>query len=223
MQIYMIRNLVNNKVYIGQTVNNFNRRYNDTGEWWKCRCCNKHLKNATLKYGKENFEVTILKDEVSSEEELNRLEMELIKQFNSIYPNGYNYQAGGQLIKSRYHHQETCDKISTILRKGRDFSFKNSNGEAFSFPNLAAFCRKHELSRVMMLGVDSGKYRQHKGWTRIDVILKEKMFTSPSGMEYLIKDRCLRPFCRKFSLHHGAMIEVWKGRVKQHKGWTKHI
>ena len=88
--LYKITNLINNKVYIGQTVHPEKR-------WWEH--CNKaktgydnypiHL--AINKYGKENFCFEILE---WSDDYDNR-ERELIEQFNSLSPNGYNLIAGG--------------------------------------------------------------------------------------------------------------------------------
>ena len=56
--IYKITNTINNKIYIGQTIQSLQNR-------WKRHCSNKGtidelnmvIKKAILKYGKENFEV----------------------------------------------------------------------------------------------------------------------------------------------------------------------
>lgn len=95
--IYQIFNKVNNKVYIGQTSERFQRRY-----WhhnWNLSNGshhNKFLQNSWNKYGSNNFEfriIHVLKDG----EDINLLEKQYIKQFNATeYEYGYNMQDGGQ-------------------------------------------------------------------------------------------------------------------------------
>ena len=54
--IYKITNIINNKVYIGQTVNTIKQRWNKHCHSNGCRS----LYNAILKYGKENFNIEII-------------------------------------------------------------------------------------------------------------------------------------------------------------------
>ena len=49
--IYKIQNLINNKVYIGQSVNIKSRWHSENNR----KCHNRHLKSAFKKYGIENF------------------------------------------------------------------------------------------------------------------------------------------------------------------------
>lgn len=88
--IYKITNLINNKTYIGQTVEPEKR-------WWQ-HCNNAKnrrdeypIHNAIRKYGKDNF----LFEVIEWTEDYNEREIELIKQYNSISPNGYNVAEGG--------------------------------------------------------------------------------------------------------------------------------
>lgn len=56
-QIYAIKNKINNKVYIGQTIRkSVLERYHGSIS----NTHNVHLKNAIQKYGEENFEITTL-------------------------------------------------------------------------------------------------------------------------------------------------------------------
>lgn len=90
--IYKITNLINSKIYIGQT-NNIKKRWRDH---------KKTAKNpkfpiscAIQKYGINNFKIEII-EECASREELNIKEEELIKLFNSTDSNiGYNIRPGG--------------------------------------------------------------------------------------------------------------------------------
>lgn len=92
--IYIIRNTVNNKVYIGQTCQSVKERF--------CQ----HLKpstskqrgsykiyNAMKKYGRDKFYVETLESGIS-ESEIDQKEIEYIEKFNS-FENGYNSTPGG--------------------------------------------------------------------------------------------------------------------------------
>ena len=101
--IYKIQNKINGKLYIGQTVQTINKR-------WSEHCHNsstcKILRSAILKYGKENFDVSVLHtlecdDKPTLRIELNRLETEEIEKNRSLVPNGYNILKGGNTSPGR--------------------------------------------------------------------------------------------------------------------------
>lgn len=102
-RIYIIRNTINEKVYIGQTIASLKDR------WYS------HLKpsihktrgsykiyNAMNKYGKENFYIELLEDNIPTEL-LNQKEIDYIEQYDS-YNNGYNSTKGGdgRVINNEY-------------------------------------------------------------------------------------------------------------------------
>lgn len=92
--IYKIENKINGKVYIGQTVQSLSSR------WYRhCQLkglseseSNMHIKRAILKYGKENFSISILEKCDSSV--LNEKEIYYINKYDS-FKNGYNKTIGG--------------------------------------------------------------------------------------------------------------------------------
>lgn len=93
--IYLIRNKINNKIYIGQTTEKggFKRRYRN--DLYK-NTHNKHLKNSIQKYGIENFEIDEEFDIAYSKEELGKLEDMYIKVYNTMNKEfGYNEREGG--------------------------------------------------------------------------------------------------------------------------------
>lgn len=90
MYLYQITNLVNNKIYIGQT-NNIAKR------WSNHRCCNSPnmvIAKAIKKYSVENFKFEILHRNVPIEE-IDELERKTILEKNCRAPNGYNIAQGG--------------------------------------------------------------------------------------------------------------------------------
>ncbi|MDC4245524.1 GIY-YIG nuclease family protein [Clostridium perfringens] len=110
--IYKITNTINNKIYIGQTVNNFNKRYGANLEKFTH---NQHLKNAIRKYGIDKFKIEKEFDVAYSKEELDFLEDYYIRFFNTTNQKyGYNKMYGGS---NGLHTFETKQKISKIQEK----------------------------------------------------------------------------------------------------------
>ena len=89
--IYLITNLINDKVYVGQSIEYKKRMktHEDSGKNPKF-----YLGYAIRKYGWENFTKEILIDDVP-EEDLNNLEINYIAFYNSFGPGGYNLTKGG--------------------------------------------------------------------------------------------------------------------------------
>lgn len=92
--IYKITNKINNKSYIGQTIQNVRERF-----YQHCAVkCNPEvfrmaIHKAIVKYGKDNFSLEVI-EEVDSAL-LNEREKYWIQYYNS-YTNGYNQTVGGQ-------------------------------------------------------------------------------------------------------------------------------
>ena len=114
--IYKITNKVNGKVYIGQTITGFDRRY---GNNLSKRTSNRHLKYSIQKYGIDNFNISKVFDIAFSKEELDIKEkcwISIYKSTNSDY--GYNSEDGGSNGKP---NEETRIKLSESM-KGRVFT-----------------------------------------------------------------------------------------------------
>lgn len=111
--IYLIRNKINNKIYIGQTTlkGGFDERYNkDLGN----NTHNEHLKRSIQKYGINNFEIDKEFDIAYSKEELDKLECMYISLYNATNSKyGYNNMSGGAYGK---HSVETKKKMSKIRK-----------------------------------------------------------------------------------------------------------
>lgn len=80
--IYRITNRMNNKHYIGQSVN-IQRRLTE-----HCRRQEQYVDKVIKKYGMDSFDFVVIEECLP--EELNQREDYWIKQYNSIIPNGYN-------------------------------------------------------------------------------------------------------------------------------------
>ena len=122
--IYIIKNKVNNKIYVGQTSSKkgFKGRYPCGGEGiervFKChkrnrdnnRTYNEHLLRSIEKYGFDAFEVDEEFDVAYSKEELDKLEDMYIKVYDCMNSdNGYNNKEGGSHGK---YSKESKEKMS---------------------------------------------------------------------------------------------------------------
>ena len=88
--IYKITNLVNNKIYIGQTVHP-EKRWQEHQQRAKTHSDNYPIHLAINKYGAENFSFEVLEWTENYNEEEKRLIIEL----DCLSPNGYNLIEGG--------------------------------------------------------------------------------------------------------------------------------
>lgn len=105
--IYKFTNKTNGKSYIGQSTN-IERRHKEhrtrKGE-------SSLFHEAINEYGFENFDFSIV--EICDVKELNNKEVYYIKEFNTLFPNGYNVSEGGY-----YGHPvglSSMDDVSSII------------------------------------------------------------------------------------------------------------
>lgn len=89
-RIYKYTNVITGKSYIGQTMQNVNDRAKNGTGYRK----GSPFREAIDKYGWETFEQSILRL-CTSQEEADQYEQLFIDKYNSVFPNGYNLQSGG--------------------------------------------------------------------------------------------------------------------------------
>ena len=91
-KIYIHKNKINNKIYVGQTKQSLNRRFRHNGEGYK-HCV--YFYSAIQKYGWDNFTHQLVYDNLT-QEQANQKEKELILKYNTQNRNfGYNISQGG--------------------------------------------------------------------------------------------------------------------------------
>lgn len=108
--IYIHRNKINNKVYVGQTGQQVNQRWRNG----KGYANNSLFYRAIEKYGWDNFDHDIVFTGLDKEQ-ANRLEVEMISLFDSNNPDkGYNLTEGGQGTNGYHLTEEHKKHISEI-------------------------------------------------------------------------------------------------------------
>jgi hypothetical protein len=120
-EIYKITNIINKKIYIGQAVSHIlnHKKYRPYGMEGRLRChiseafsskknqCH-YLNNAIRKYGSQNFSLELIT--TCNISDANIIESEEILKNNSLYPNGYNLNKGGN---SHIHTEESKKRVSS--------------------------------------------------------------------------------------------------------------
>lgn len=149
MIVYKATNLVNGKVYIGQTVNSLEyRKDQHFRETRSDKRKNTYFHNAIEKYGENNFEFEVI-DTAKTIEELNEKEIYWIEAYGSTQKeNGYNLDSGGT----------NCLKSSTTKQK-----ISESKKELWRDP---------EVARRMKAGLTKGAetMKSRKGSSYVSIV-----------------------------------------------------
>lgn len=175
--IYLIRNTITNKVYVGQSIN-IQRR------WWEHKsrafdpnnnCYDKPLYRSMRKYGLEAFKLEILCE--CNEEELNDLEASFIAKFDSLVPNGYN-------ILSSSDKKVSLKKTNYICKNcGKQLNWKNKNSlcrECYDkSTRKVEWPNKEELEKLLK--------ECHGNFTQI-------------GRAFGVTDNAVRKWCKNYGL-----------------------
>jgi len=110
--IYKITNIINNKMYIGQSINMESRFKSHINSLKKNNHHNRHLQFAFNKYGENNFKFEIIIE--CNINELDDNEIKLIHELNSVI-DGYNLDYGGQ--NHRVFSKKTRKRMSDARKK----------------------------------------------------------------------------------------------------------
>jgi len=119
--IYKIKNVINNKEYVGCTITTLKKRFEE--HVWRCLKTDTNTKfcNSVRKYGVENFEIELLEECPT----LNIYEREryYINEYNT-YNKGLNSTYGGEGCLGYRHSKEIREKISKKIKDGRSHKGK---------------------------------------------------------------------------------------------------
>lgn len=200
--IYFIKNIINDRLYIGSSNNIHNRWYDHLRELRANKHYNKFLQRSFNKYGENNFVFGVL-------EICNQLYLFEREQFYlDTYKNLYNIEkvAGkppsqlGKVVSDKTRakiadiwrgrkHTEQTKKMLSNQKKGKTLSENHRKNLSTAFLNSSKVGRTY-----------SG------------------ILVSPSGEQYInIHNRA--KFCREHNLNDSCLKRVIKGIRNHHKGW----
>lgn len=216
--VYEIRNLVDNKVYVGSAIDIEYR-------WKQHRYVFKNNKHHNIffqcawnKHGAENFKFTILEE--TSEQLIRELETRYISKFGALNPKlGYNLISEGQLAVG---NKNTKKWVCLI----------NPEGELITHFGVSDFCRTYSMSPRALNELMRGVYGNWKGWKSLTFIYKDRKeyakkrvakiakhyeVINPSGERIQIFN--LNKFCRDNKLDNSSMTKVINGTNICYKGY----
>lgn len=155
--IYKILNIVNNKVYIGQSEDVYKRKSQHFYLLENDSHVNKHLQNSYNLYGKDSFVFEVLY-EAEEGECLNEMESNFIKEYNSNdYNFGYNLTSGGEGyklnedVKQRIGFGNRFKKSNLTEEEVEDIKIMMSNG--ISRKDIA---KKYNVSFKVLTNISTG-------------------------------------------------------------------
>ncbi len=208
--IYLASNTETSKCYVGQTVQKLSSRISEHISRASKGTTKSYFANSLNKYDSEIFTWEIL-EYCDSKEELDEMEFHYIKQYNSIYPYGYNLTLGGEGTVGYKHSEETIAKMLrgrkyTKLSKeaiehrsekqSYDWEITKPNGERIVVRNLQLFCANNNLHSNSMYRVSRGERKHHKGHSCIRLSKSSKVCSS-STKKLISKANKGRKFTRK--------------------------
>ncbi|KKL12012.1 hypothetical protein LCGC14_2540030 [marine sediment metagenome] len=193
--IYKIANTVTGDLYIGSAVNTDRRIYRHKYLLNKQEHHNPILQNVYNKHGLNNLLFEII-ERVEDKNDLLSREQFYLDKLNPKYnickiagsSLGLKHSEETKKKMSESHKnmsEDTRHKISlsqrgnknhmfgkkhtkkTIQKMSKSFKIKNPWGELITGKNLEQFCRENNLHSGHMSEVLRGKFRHHKGWTRV--------------------------------------------------------
>ena len=144
--IYIIKNDINNKVYIGQTVNK-EQRWGQYISAVKRKPEAQVITKAMKRYGVEHFWMEIIESQI---ENFDEREKYWIEYYNSLTPNGYNIAPGGEGTGAGIYAPLASIKDKTILNELIDEIIQNVD-------TLKDLAKKYHISYNTINEINQGR------------------------------------------------------------------
>jgi group I intron endonuclease len=214
MLIYGIKNRDSgNVVYVGQTIRSLIFRFNQHLKAAEKGELEYPLYRAMRKYGIDKFEAFTI-EECSTVESLDKREKELILEFNTLTPNGYNLMLGR---KNGRHSRETIEKIRKSAISNEFGKWKRS--EEDNEKNRKRALKQHldPTKRISFLKGNGSKEFNVYRITKIKREIRKSQAVYEIG-EFVGTFLDVVKFAKEFNLNSGVITQVLRKEKKTHKG-----
>lgn len=211
--IYIIKNTINDKVYIGQSID-ANKRFIQHKNRSKINSDNSILYAAMNKYGTENFYMEILENQI---ENYNEQEIYWISKYNSLYPNGYNILSGGDTPPYYNGEDHWNSTISQVIANQIIDELMNSNN------TLTNIAKKYEISYSIIRHINYGEAWRKNGINypikQIDERNTTIDETTFDNIAYLLKNSTcsMEQIGEYFNLTRKVVARINQGRSNFHQ------
>lgn len=203
--IYIITNDINNKVYIGQSVNPAHRweQYKSTV---KKKPDTQVITRAMAKYGIEHFSMSILETKVVNYDEREKY---WIKFYNSLVPNGYNVAIGGDGTGAGINNPVAKIKSEDVLFELIDELIQNE------IP-ISVLSEKYNISTTQLYAINYGQAYYNEGLnyplrpsTRYS---KEKVDQLTYSLKYEL-EKTFKQLAKEYDMDITCIHDINQGRA----------
>lgn len=216
-KIYLITNDVNLKVYVGQTIQTLNKRFNGHCCYSKSdRSINMYIKRAIHKYGRDKFHIQLIEE--CPVNILNEREKYWINFYNS-YNTGYNLTLGGQ--DSNYFNINKLENIIDIKKfEQYILEFKPLVSEVANHFGISKCSVYNLIKRINNPNLILNSYNPRKGKTIEDIDKEELINLYKEGWsildlvkKYHIRKNKISKFIKESGIKVKRGIKGYKHRI----------
>lgn len=205
--IYIIKNIINNKVYIGQSVDSEYRfrKHKEAALRNKKYDGVSALHNAMRKYGIDKFYYEVLEHQI---EDYNEKEIFWIEKYNSKIPNGYNIADGGNW----YPHQSGIYYHSAAIKNEETLNYIYEE-LLYTKKSLTDIGKENNIDHGVIWRINNGQSYANKNFTyplREINISKEKL----KRIVYDLKntDLSYTEICQNYGISKQSLIGINSGK-----------
>jgi group I intron endonuclease len=181
--IYEIRCIINNRVYIGSSLDYKNRISNHINKLNKGNHRNEHLNRAWKKYGQNNFRFSVI-------EYFPKITHEKLREIEQTWldciTDKFNISTSSRCPYLGTDHFKKMHKASKEA-SSMEWLITNPDGIEIKIKSLRNFCNENNLQVSSMHKVAQGKRSHHKKWKCRYINDNEPRYVSNKGMYYLIE------------------------------------
>jgi group I intron endonuclease len=206
--IYKIVCIPTNKIYIGKAVHVLNKKnpqkHGALGRWKRHQSSNSNcsiLYKAINKYGIDNFTIEVIC--VCKTEYENEMERKMIREYNTITPNGYNILQGGEgnYVKSGDDHHYSGKKFSDEYKK--KLSDVHSGEKHHFYGKFFTDTHKKNLGH----GISIAK-REYDDKIFMEILNEKGSFDTIDEITEKIRNK------HNIKIDRNIIAKIWNGKIK---------
>lgn len=210
--IYIIKNDINDKIYVGQSVNAFDRFSKHISEALHGKD-NMLIHKAIKKYGREHFTCVILESQIENYDER---EQYWIKKLDTLTPNGYNIAIGGQGTGNGINSVNSLIKSEDVLNQIREKLKEDTM-------SMAKIAEMFNVTQAVITGINTGTYYFD---SEIQYPIRESKKYSEEKCKQLVYslryelDKSIAQIAQEYQIDYSQLLEINQGKIHRME-WIK--